>query len=470
MSDPIPPDCSRCAELEKQLAELAKKLRLLEEKLEQTQRESKKQTVKFPRNKRTPNPKKPGRKGGHQQHKRIVPPVIDKQIDVPVPTVCPDCQIPLTIVTHQQFQTDIPPVKPTTIQFNVQVGTCPCCELRVQGRHELQVSDALGGANHVIGANAQGLAAHLKHKLGASYQKISDFFQAAFQFRSRPSTWVRAGYRLAKKLGPTVSELWQQLRESDVIHADETGWRIGSNSYWLWVFCNQEITLFDIAPSRGHEVVLQNVGPEYRGIMVCDGLASYDPLPWNKQRCHAHLLKRIAGLQERFAEEPERDWEFSQLTDLRGLLDASAELKAGWDELNGRVYQRRTNQLERQFSDWLELNTTSFPFSALLAEEHPEFVTLVRHVEAHQREWLRFLHYEEVDRTNNLGERQIRWGVITRKVGGCNQSESGAWKTRILSSLLATCVQQSRSFLTLVDRILHNRAPTAILLNTLPAC
>lgn len=31
-------------------------------------------------------------------------------------------------------------------RFNVHVGKCLCCKLRVQGRHPLQTSDALGAA------------------------------------------------------------------------------------------------------------------------------------------------------------------------------------------------------------------------------------------------------------------------------------------------------------------------------------
>ena len=66
---------------------------------------------------------------------------------------CPQCQGTLeNVVTHVQYQTDVPPVQPTVTQINVQVGYCPCCGLRAQGTHPEQTS-------HSLGADFQGLVA-----------------------------------------------------------------------------------------------------------------------------------------------------------------------------------------------------------------------------------------------------------------------------------------------------------------------
>jgi hypothetical protein len=35
---------------------------------------------------------------------------------------------------------------------------------------------------------------------------------------------------------------------------DETGWRIGGKTAWLWDFVTEELTLYAIEFSRGHEV------------------------------------------------------------------------------------------------------------------------------------------------------------------------------------------------------------------------
>jgi hypothetical protein len=97
-------------------------------------------------------PKRPGRKPGDQygqQFRRAVPrdDEIDETYDVPLPPVCPQCGSRHLEETHvaTQYQVELP-AKPIQRRFDVHVGCCGECGQRVQGRHELQTSDALGAA------------------------------------------------------------------------------------------------------------------------------------------------------------------------------------------------------------------------------------------------------------------------------------------------------------------------------------
>lgn len=213
-------DCPRCRELAARVAELEQQVADLLRKLEEVQRSTKRQTVRFPRRKRVEQPKKPGRKKGHRAEARAMPEKVDREIDVPV-GVCPDCNVSLQeIRTHTQYQTDIPKVEPTVTQFNVQVGICPCCGKRVQGRHDEQTSDALGAAAHSLGPNAHAMAASLKHGAGMSYDKIRRFLWESFELRCTASTFIRAGQRLARRARPT----FDRLRSiPDSIQADPRG-------------------------------------------------------------------------------------------------------------------------------------------------------------------------------------------------------------------------------------------------------
>src|SRR5207249_816968 len=84
------------------------------------------------------------------------------QIEVPLPKACPDCGGRVVHDdTQPQFQEDI--VRQTIVRrFDVQTGHCTDCERRVQGRHPLQTSDALGAAQVQVGPQALTLAAHLE--------------------------------------------------------------------------------------------------------------------------------------------------------------------------------------------------------------------------------------------------------------------------------------------------------------------
>ena len=69
-----------------------------------------------------------------------------------MPTACPDCGGSVE-VTHvaSQYQEEIPEVRPIVRRFDIEVGRCSQCRRRVQGRHVLQTSDALGAAGAQLG-------------------------------------------------------------------------------------------------------------------------------------------------------------------------------------------------------------------------------------------------------------------------------------------------------------------------------
>lgn len=295
-----------------------------------------------------------------------------------------------------------------------------------------------------------------------AYDKIRRFFAESFGIETAAATFVRAGLRLAQKAQPTLSGLRDQLVRTHCLHADETGWRVGGESAWLWVVASETITLFEIAASRGHEVV-QTMLAGFGGILGCDGFAAYDPLDVLTLRCNGHVLRRISDLQETLSGVCDQ----RALRQVKDLFEEAADLKTRHERLTRRGYGRRVSETENRFDDWLELSQEACLPKRLRL--HPDLIRLRNHLARHRENWFLYLYNPELPTTNNLAERQLRPGVITRKLGGCNKTWAGALKSATLGSLIATCRQQGRSFVALVHRLLHPRAPTAVALPTLPA-
>jgi transposase len=224
--------------LVRRLAKVEQENRDLRQRLDEARREQHRQTHPFRRKKtQVGTLKKPGRPKGHPPALRPVPTAeqVDRVINVPMPE-CPTCHVPLCdpgVVV--QYQTDLPPIVPVVIQFNIETGYCPCCRQHWQGRHPEQTSDALGAAGNTLGPVVLTMAAELKHRLGLSYRKVTDFLATYADLHVAPATLVRAERRLAELARPTYELLLEALRQSHVVHADETGWRIGRCNAWLWV-------------------------------------------------------------------------------------------------------------------------------------------------------------------------------------------------------------------------------------------
>ena len=222
----------------------------------------------MPRRKRVAHPKRPGRKKGQGRfsyRRKPAPEEVTETKEAPL-VCCLECGGPLTDwKEHEQFVVDIPPVEPVITRYVTHSGYCSHCRRRVRSRHPEQISEATGAAGVVVGPRAKALAADMKHRLGASYGKVCKLLNDAFGLRVTRSGWYQADVRLAEQARPVYEELVEALRESAVVHADETGWRIGTLSAWLWVFTNREVTVYTIRRSRGHGVVVTFWGGSSRG-------------------------------------------------------------------------------------------------------------------------------------------------------------------------------------------------------------
>ena len=76
-------------------------------------------------------------------------------------------------------------------------------------------------------------------------------------------------------LVPVHQELLRRANSSPVVVMDETGWRVGGKSAWLWEATNAELTLYWVAKGRGFDQACEVVEAGYAGTIVRDGWAPY---------------------------------------------------------------------------------------------------------------------------------------------------------------------------------------------------
>jgi len=432
----------RIAELESELAKeraisqaLRERVQQLEADLAILKQAAKRQAHPFARRAHVAEPKRPGRKAGQgtfARRPRPEPEQVQETKESPL-TDCPECGGPLTdLKDHEQFVVDIPPIKPVVTRYVTHSGYCAACRQRVRSHHPEQTSEATGAAGIVVGARAKALAADLKHRLGASYGKVCEVINDAFGLRVTRSGWCQADQRLADQARPVYVELIEALRLCAVVHSDETGWRIGLLSAWLWVFTNQHITVYAIREGRGHEVVIEILGQTFQGILVSDCFLAYDDQTlrdWLKQKCVGHLLRNLSELAESKTGGAVR---FAQ--NVTTLLQKALALKAEKPSLSPALFAQRAAALEA------ELDALINPQRRLT---DPDNLRLAKRLRKQRPHVLRFLYVDGLDATNNQAERQLRPGVITRKTSGCNRTDRGAKAHSILGSILATCRQQA---------------------------
>lgn len=439
--------------LQGRVAELEDENLRLRQKVEQLERAAHRQTGRFRRRQLKKRKKKPGRRKGHPPANRPTPPPerIDRVIDVPCRT-CPDCQVPLVDpAVVVQYQTDLPPIVPIVTQFNIETGYCPCCRQHQQGRHPEQISNAIGAAGNTLGPVVLTMAAELKHRLGVPYRKICDFLTTYCDIAICPATLVRAEQRLTELARPTYNLLIDALRRANVVHADETGWRISALGAWLWVFSNPQVTVYVIRTgpgARGHGVPQEILGPDFDGYLIVDGFAAYTVLDYKKGQCNGHLLRRAKELHDTV---PNRERHY--LDQLTSTIQEAIDLAQRRDQLTPAGYARRVSAIENRLVAWV---------LAKPADCSDDLRRLHSHFCNHATEWLVFLREAGVPPTNNHAESMLRPAVITRKVGGCNKTLLGALVHSVLASIMVTCKQQGKKFLELAKQLWRAGTPQAM--------
>jgi transposase len=415
--------------------------------LDQAQRQSKRQAAPFSKGPPKPQPKRPGRKSGpaHGRHGHRLPPnptAVDEVLEAPLPEACPQCggSVRETGVAAQ-YQTEIPR-RPLIRRFNVHVGCCSGCGRRVQGRHPLQTSDALGAAASQIGPDGQAAVVLLNKTFGLSHIKVAAVFHAFFGITLTRGASVQIVLRAADRLGPAYQEVRLEIKSAPCLTPDETGWRVAGRPAWLHAWVAERATCYAIDPHRKADVLERLIGIDWSGTMVHDGFASYDRFEAaTHQQCLGHVLRRVRELEAKATRGA-----VHYPRKLIALFTAAIHLRN--QHIKGQVSAEQLAQARKEF-DW-QLRHLAWP-----AREVPAYETLSAHLWKHLDEWFTFLSHPEVEPTNWGAEQAIRPAVVNRKVWGGNRTWAGARAQEVLMSVLETCRRAGRPGLEFVSRTLR---------------
>ena len=102
-------------------------------------------------------------------------------------------------------------------------------------------------------------------------------------------------------VGDAYRRLRESVRESAVVHTDDTGWRVGGESAFLMAFETDDATVYQVRDRHRNDEVREVVPADYAGVMVTDRARSYDARALSgvrQQKCLAHVLRSISGVVE----------------------------------------------------------------------------------------------------------------------------------------------------------------------------
>jgi hypothetical protein len=437
---------TRITELEKENKELKAKLNIPKK---DSKNSSKPPSSDYKGNKETTKKtkKKKGPPFGHKAHHKKLSEKPDKTINYDL-EYCPDCGLPLYSnsknYTSRQY-IELQKINLSIVEEKRQFTTCPNCKKTVYA----EVSNSGSPPpRQYLGSYLKSFLVLLYYRFGVSLGKLQDFINTFSNNHLSSGVISKAMYEMTDLLKSFHDNLKSEVITSDLICADETGWRVNGETQWAWVFQNDFLTFYIIKPSRGSNVPEEVLGNDFNGILISDFYSSYNPIKSSKKgKCCQHLIRDL-----RYGADKEDDNGFChKMLDI--LLDALflRKLKEQFPYLS---YKVETNLIHRRIDKQLKRKDFT-----------TEGKRLCKRILKYYDDIFLFLHDLEVPPTNNSSEQAIRKLVIHRKRSNGSRSDKGALGMSRIMSVIETCKKRSLNIVEKIYNTFQKSSSDSILLD-----
>jgi len=351
-----------------------------------------------------------GKKPGSPTYHRPIPPdsAVTRERSY-VLKACPICEgdVGGVVDTVVKYTEDIAlKPRPLVTKHIITRHWCSNCETYVKSSDIPPITR--------IGIKTMGYVLYARYRLRLPMKKIQESLRDLYAFKISEGEIVALLKDAELLFGKDYAALTVLIQEANAVYADETGWRMDGENWWLWVFVTTTGTQYVIEETRGKGVSERVLGEKEDRVIISDGYAAYQNLPGDKQQCWVHLLRK------------------AKLHSILLYEDLVLLYKRLLLELEKPRVNRDRSIFEKRFTELIEKEYT---------EPTVEKVKVrMRH---HESVLFTCLDHDDVLAENNTAERAIRPQVGMRKIFGGSRSLAGAKAHQVNSSIIETLRTQN---------------------------
>ena len=401
---------------------------------------------------RLPTGRKPGGQSGHEGSTLTLSETPDTVV-FHTPLACCECGTALDPASAQETGQrrqvlDLPPLRLVVTEHRTKQCACPKCGEQTVGTFPVEASQRVQ-----YGARVAGLAVYLSAFQLLPVARIATLFADVFAAPLSTGTLVTFTQRTALRLAPVCLQIQSALRQSAVVHCDETGLRTAGRLHWLHSAGTQTLTHYTVHTKRG-TVGMDAAGilPHFAGTAVHDGWASYASYSCRHALCNAHHLRELTALSETGGQE----WTKAMRSLLSAMHAAVERAKAnGQTRLSVRGEARFEGQYRRLLKVGWKANPPPLPSGVKRRGRVKQSTArnLLARLEQGEEAVLRFLHDFAVPFDNNLAERDVRMMKVKQKVSGCFRTLDGAEVFCLIRSYVSTMRKQGQLLLVALQHV-----------------
>ncbi len=325
---------------------------------------------------------------------------------------------------------DLPEVRLHVTEYQVEVKICPRCAHREQAAFP---ADVPGQVQY--GPRVHALTTYLNVVHAVPLERTADVVDALCGARPSGGTIMLNLYLASSRLEGFEDQLKTALMEQNVLHADETGSKLGGKMQWLHSVSNAEFTLYGQHSNRGYAAIEKmGVLDRFEGVVVHDAWNTYFQLPGQHALCNAHLLRELRYLHEHL----KQSWAGELRTELQGVYH---------QRKTGTLTQTQKEAFYERFDALLIQGLNANPASPPVPgrrwkPKQTKGRNLALRCQQHRGAVLLFLERDDVPFDNNQAERDIRMFCIKRKISGGFRSVAGGEAFCRIRSYVSTLRKQ----------------------------
>ena len=382
-------------------------------------------------------PKSKKVRGGQKGHKGSTLKMVseaDHYVDLYAKRCC--CGQDLSKVQHQALHYrqvfDLPTPKLEVTQYQLYSCQCPRCGTGCRGEFPEDVS-----APVQYGTGVKSLAVLLSNGYNLSYEKIGQLFEDLYGYRPNANTLCQATQKAYRALSQSEAVIQQSLCDQELVHADESGLRIGGKLQWVHGLCTDQLTYLFVHPKRGKGALQseQSLLPKLTGWLVHDCWASYFAFTQLKHAlCGAHILRELQALIDK-----DSNWAQQMHKFLLDLYKKTAQ---------GTQHIAQTKAIEKRLQRILYQANLEEPPPIPRKRGRPKKTkgrNLFERIAKYKEAALAFAFHQEVPFTNNQAERDIRPIKLKQKMAGSFRTFQGAEQYARIQGFIATARKNQKN-------------------------
>ena len=426
------------SELKKKIAELKEALNCLKEQLNKDSHNSSKPPSsdglkkKKTKSLREPSGKRNGGQKGHVGHTL-------EMVEEPDHTVihgineCERCGCSLdseeiyNLESHQVFDTPEPKLEVT--EHQAEMKKCPGCGFMNKAKFPPEASNITQYGNRI-----NSLVSYFSTYQLIPLKRVGEIFADLFNRPICKASIIKMNKKTYEALEIFDVIAKEKIRNSRVVHVDESGFYGENKRQWVHCASTETITHYQYHSKRG-KIATDEIGilPGFNGILVHDFWRPYLKYSCAHALCNAHHLRELVFL----IEEKKSVWAADMKKLLLQIKKTVDDARAEHDALSDKIVKDFENRYEKILEQGMRANPPPSPppppsldNSDLSKKKGPgkksKSLNFLIRLKEHREKVLAFMYNFEIHFDNNLAERDIRMVKLQQKISGTFRTDQGA--------------------------------------------